>query len=152
FPSRLDPALRSLMEHRFRCDLGEVQMMTGQAARAAAAELGAEAYACGGTIVFRDEPDLDTPRGRWLLTHELVHIIQQRNGRDVASLQGVDADALERTATEVADTVASGRSIPADFDFGAAPYGMIQCHAGEECPGRRYDAAERAIWMAANDA
>src|SRR5262245_12532904 len=108
FPSCFDPATRSLMEHRLGRELRDVQIVTGQAARAAAAGLGAQAYACGGTIVLGSELDLATPHGLWLLTHELAHVVQQRNGRDTYSRESIDTVALETIASEVADIVASG--------------------------------------------
>lgn len=149
-PLPLDPPGRFPMERRFGHDLGPVRILSGPAAAAAAAALGAEAYACGRTIVLGGGCNLETPSGRWLLAHELAHIVQQSNGRRGWALAGA-AD-LEKRADAAADIVAAGGSIPPDFEFGAAAYGCIQCHVGEECPGTRYDAAAKEIWMAANAA
>ena len=92
----------------------------------------------------------DTPQGRWLLAHELAHVIQQSDGRGTPA--HVDAATLEQIANAAADIVASGGSLPVCFDFGSAPYGMIQRHADDPCTGTRYNASQREIWMAANNA
>src|SRR5262249_47216414 len=127
-----------------------VRIRTGKTAAASAGRMGAEAYACGRTIVLRHGYRPDTPQGRWLLAHELAHVIQQSDGRGI--LAHLDAATLERTANAAADIVASGGSLPADFDFGSAPYGVVQRHADERCTGTSYSASLREIWMAANAA
>jgi hypothetical protein len=147
----LGPATRSFMENRLGRRLGRVRLLSGQFAEAVTAAMDAKAFACGETIVLGNGFRHDADRDIWLLAHELAHLIQQANGRE--SERPVDAEAvLERKAIEVADIVASGRSVPAGFDFGAAPYGIIQCHQDVKCPGARHNASEPAIWMAANAA
>jgi hypothetical protein len=131
----LDPETQSLMERQLGRNLGDVRIRSGKAAAASAGRLGAEAYACGRTIVLRHGYRPDT---------------QQSDGRGTPA--HVDAATLERTANAAADIVASGGSLPAGFDFGSAPYGMIQRHGDDPCTGKRYNASEKEIWMAANSA
>jgi Domain of unknown function (DUF4157) len=138
------------MEQHLGRGLDDVRIQFGEAAAASANTLGAAAYASGRTIVLGHGYQPDTPKGRWLLAHELAHVIQQSTSGGAQS--HADAATLERTADAAADIVASGGSLPRDFDFGSAPYGVIQRHAGDPCAGTRYDASAKEIWMAANNA
>ena len=137
----LDPETRSFMEQHLGRGLDDVRVQFGEAAAALANRLGVAAYASGRTIVFGHGYQPDTVRGRWLLAHELVHVIQQTAGR--RTLSHTDASALERTADAAANIIASGGSLPANFDFGSAPYGAIQRHADDPCTGTRYDASAK---------
>jgi hypothetical protein len=147
----LDPETRSYMEQHLGRNLDDVRIRSGKAAAASASWLGADAYARGRTIVLGHGYQADAPQGRWLLAHELVHAIQQSTGRGAPA--HADAATLERIANAAADIVASGGSLSAGFDFGSAPYGMIQRHLNDTpCTGTRYNASAREIWMAANNA
>ena len=146
----LDPETRSFMERHLGRNLADVRIWSDEAAAASAGRLGAEAYARGRTIVLGHGYKPDTPQGCWLLAHELAHVIQQSAGRGTPAHAG--AAALERIANAAADIVASGRSLPVDFDFGSAPYGLIQRHVDDPCTGSRYNASQSEIWMAANTA
>jgi hypothetical protein len=138
------------MEQHLGRNLDDVRIRSGKAAAASAGRQGAAAYVRGRTIVLGHGYQPDTPQGRWLLAHELAHVIQQSDGRGTPA--HVDAATLEQIANAAADIVASGGSLPACFDFGSAPYGMIQRHADDPCTGTRYNASQREIWMAANNA
>jgi hypothetical protein len=146
----LDPETLSFMEQHLGRNLDDVRIRSGKAAAASAGRQGAAAYVRGRTIVLGHGYQPDTPQGRWLLAHELAHVIQQSDGRGTPA--HVDAATLEQIANAAADIVASGGSLPACFDFGSAPYGMIQRHADDPCTGTRYNASQREIWMAANNA
>ncbi len=149
--TRLGPEARAFFENRFRRPLDHVRIFSGRSAEAAVAGLGAEAFACGDTVVLGKGAGLDRDRWTWLLAHELAHVIQQANGRQ--SGRPFDTEPfLERKAVEAAGFVAAGRAVPAGFDFGTAPYGLVQCHQDVACPGQRYNASEPAVWMAANAA
>jgi hypothetical protein len=138
------------MERHLGRGLDDVRVQFGEAAAASTNLLHAAAYASGRTVVLGHDYQPDTPEGRWLLAHELVHVIQQTVGR--VSPSHDDAATLEKTAEVAADIVTSGGFLPADFAFGSAPYGAIQRHADGDCPGERYNASAREIWMAANNA
>jgi hypothetical protein len=95
--SVLAPDARSFFEPRLGLDLGGVRIHTGEAAHAAAAKLGARAFALGQDIVFGDsEFAPSTGRGRWLLAHELAHVDQQARGqtaqvqRQLGPIEGPD--------------------------------------------------------------
>jgi hypothetical protein len=74
----LDMSTRSFMESRFGRDFGDVKVHTGMAAEESARSIGAVAYTVGGDIVFgAGHYAPHTTEGRWLLSHELTHTIQQ---------------------------------------------------------------------------
>src|SRR5215468_8137089 len=87
----LDTSTRSFMKSRFGRDFGDVQVHTGMAAEESARSIGAVAYTVGRDIVFgAGHYAPHTTEGRWLLSHELTHTIQQGGharssvGHDVA--------------------------------------------------------------------
>jgi hypothetical protein len=75
----------------------------GAAATAAAAAIGATAYATGADVAFAAPPDLHTA------AHEAAHVVQQRAGVHLAGGVGADGDPYERHADAVADRVVAGR-------------------------------------------
>jgi hypothetical protein len=150
----LDPALRALFESRFGRDFSRVRLHTDDRAAASAQALSARAYTAGSHIVFGEgcySPG--TWEGLRLLAHELVHVVQQ-GGKFSLPLLGVrdGDDPLEREADRAADLVAAGCSLPPGFAFTAAPASVIQCHNDVPCPGIRISAADRSIWLPANEA
>ena len=102
-----------------------------------ARSLNARAWTAGSHIVFgqgRYSPE--TPEGRWLLCHELAHVVQQAGEFSPTGVTvGGARDPLERAADRAADMVAAGRSLAPDFFFGFAPAGVIQRHEDTPCPG-----------------
>jgi hypothetical protein len=90
----LDPETLCFMEQHLGRNLDDVRIRSGKAAAASAGRLGAEAYARGRTIVLGHGCQPDTPQGRWLLAHELAHVIQQSNGRGTPA--HADAATLEQ--------------------------------------------------------
>lgn len=77
----------------------------GPAARAAAGQLQAHAYVKAGQVAFGRFPDLRTA------AHEAAHIVDQTHGGGgVRHGVGVQGDARERLADQVASRVASNRS------------------------------------------
>jgi len=83
----LDRAARADMEGRFGHDFSRVRVHADAHAAASAQAINALAYTAGEQVVFgagRYAPH--TESGRWLLAHELTHVIQQR-GDVVAPLR-----------------------------------------------------------------
>jgi hypothetical protein len=88
---------RHYFEHRLGADLTGVRVHTGPAAEEAASALGAQAFAFGSDIVFgpgRYEPG--TSSGRWLIAHELAHVIQQGGARQAVQRHPDGAAVRER--------------------------------------------------------
>jgi hypothetical protein len=75
--------------------------------------MGAQAFATGDKVAFGGAPDLHTA------AHEAAHVVQQRDGVQLAGGVGRDGDEHERHADAVADRVVKGQSAEALLD--AAP-------------------------------
>jgi hypothetical protein len=121
---RLADATRADMEKRFGQDFGDVRVHTQDRAAESAHAINARAYTVGRHVVFgAGEYAPATGRGRELLAHELVHVLQQgRTDRTPSALTvGPRNDPLEREATEVAGRLSQGAG-PA----GAPPAPAVQ--------------------------
>jgi hypothetical protein len=96
----------------------------GGAAADAATAIGAEAYATGDRVAFREQPD------RALAGHEAAHVVQQRAGVQLKGGVGVAGDIYEQNADAVGDAFAAGRSAEALLDGiagdGASPTTAVQ--------------------------
>ena len=82
----LAPALRQEMELRFGHDFSRVRVHSGPAAEQSAQDVSANAYTAGHNVVFgagRFAPE--THAGRWLLAHELTHVVQQSRSQSPAT-------------------------------------------------------------------
>jgi hypothetical protein len=74
----LPTALRSFFEPRFGRDFSQVRVHTGPEAAESARAIQARAYTHGRDMVFgAGEYAPDSHRGRWLMAHELAHVVQQ---------------------------------------------------------------------------
>ena len=104
--------LREEMEGRLGTDFSGVRIHADGPARACAAELGAHAYTFGNHVVLGEGADKNA------LAHELVHVIQQRQGPVAGTDQGSGlkvsdpSDRFEREAAVAAAQAMSG-STPA---------------------------------------
>jgi hypothetical protein len=96
----LDQIQRSFGDH----DVSGVKAHVGGAASAASESMGAEGYATGNDVAFRDSPSLHTA------AHEAAHVVQQRAGVHLKDGTGQSGDVYEQNADAVADRVVSGRS------------------------------------------
>ncbi|WP_428339392.1 eCIS core domain-containing protein [Mycobacterium sp.] len=77
----LDRATCTLFEKELDADLGGVRVHEDAAAHAAADRMEAAAFTLGNHVVFarnRFAPNMS--RGKWLLAHELTHVVQHANG------------------------------------------------------------------------
>jgi hypothetical protein len=75
----LSSSVREYFEPRLGQDLGRVRIFTSASDARRARALNARAYTVGSAIVFGPGAYApETSSGRWLLAHELVHVIQQQ--------------------------------------------------------------------------
>ncbi len=75
---QLDTITRTFFEPRFGRSLDKVRVHVDQASAASAHGIGARAYAVGNNIVFNaGEYRPTTSEGRYLIAHELAHVLQQ---------------------------------------------------------------------------
>ena len=74
-------SVRTFFEARMGSDFSSVRIHRDTEAAQSASALHAQAYTVGNDIVFnRDKYSPQTNEGRKLLSHELVHVLQQRSG------------------------------------------------------------------------
>jgi len=95
----LDARTRDFFEPRFGRDFGDVRIHTDRRANASARALNSFAYTVGRNVVFDEgqySPTSD--RGRRLLAHELVHVVQQGSGLPLL---------IQRSVTECAEKVSN---------------------------------------------
>ncbi|PSN10054.1 hypothetical protein C7293_29470 [filamentous cyanobacterium CCT1] len=84
----LNPKTRSFMESRFGQDFSQIRTHSDAKAAASAQALHASAYTLGQDIVFGAQQYApETATGRWLLAHELSHVIQQRDVGEASLIQ-----------------------------------------------------------------
>lgn len=85
-------------------DVSSVRATVGGSAVAACEQIGAESYAQGDTVAFKQAPSL------WTAAHEAAHVVQQRQGVSLPGGVGQVGDAHEVSADRVADRVVAGGS------------------------------------------
>jgi len=108
----LPEAARAYFEPRFGHDFSGVRLHTdGQAARAAKS-INAQAFTVGQDVAFgAGQYSPGTRRGKELLAHELVHVVQQSSATASGSFKvGAAGSAAEHEAATVASNALSGRS------------------------------------------
>jgi hypothetical protein len=111
-PSPL-PFQHQIQESFGRHDVGAIGAFVGGPAQQASEAIGAEAYATGDKLAFRQAPDLHTA------AHEAAHVVQQRGGVQLRGGVGEAGDAHEQHADAVADLVVRGHSAEHLLDAGA---------------------------------
>lgn len=118
----LPRAARKFHENRFGADLSEVRIHSGRAARNAAGALGARAFTVGTDIVLGAPALASTRRERRrLLTHEIVHVVQQ--GRGSASRSGVGGPpGISAAPVSIQCDDHRGASFSPRFSFGSRPW------------------------------
>ncbi len=105
----LDAAARGYFEPRFGHDFSQVRVHTDTVAHTLAASNDALAYAAGQDIGFASgQYRPHTTEGRWLIGHELAHVVQQRGS--TASSRGAEG-ALEKDANAAATGAVLGRPV-----------------------------------------
>jgi len=85
-------------------DVGNVQAHVGGEAKEASESIGAEAYATGNNVAFKQAPDVFTA------AHEAAHVVQQQAGVQLSGGVGKAGDAYEQNADAVAAKVVAGES------------------------------------------
>jgi Domain of unknown function (DUF4157) len=77
----LDSGTRSFFESRTGHDFGQVRIHNDAKAGRSAGAVNALAYTVGKDVVFGPgQYNPTSPSGKWLLAHELAHVMQQRGG------------------------------------------------------------------------
>lgn len=113
----LDATTRAFMEPRFGRDFGEVRVHADAKSAQASRALNARAFAVGNHVAFgAGQYAPGTRDGESLITHELVHTMQQASAGGGAQENlkvSRPTDAAEREADHIAAAVTDGRRAPA---------------------------------------
>ena len=130
----LPPEILAWLSEVCRTDLQVVRVHTGPTAHAITTLLGADACTIGCDVYFAEGAYApDTATGRFLLAHELAHVVQQSDGRVPGPIYlSTPGDEFERHADEFATRAVTG--IPLDeADLGVniarnSDRPIVQCH------------------------
>ncbi|NOU87166.1 DUF4157 domain-containing protein [Paenibacillus sp. LMG 31460] len=80
--SKMDDQIQAKMESAFKADFSKVNIHNNAESTKLNESLGAEAFATGNDIFFREgRYNPESHQGQELLGHELTHVIQQRGGK-----------------------------------------------------------------------
>jgi hypothetical protein len=110
----LDAGSRAFMEPRFRRDFSAVRVHADTLAAQSTRAVNALAFTVGSHIAFgHGEYAPETTKGKWLLAHELTHVLQQADAARVqrmASIEHASGAALENEADAQATSIMSSQS------------------------------------------
>src|SRR5262249_48872991 len=109
----LDARTRAFFEPRFGYDFSSVRVHTDAKAAESARAVNALAYTVGRDVFFgAGQYAPNTAPGQKWLTHELTHVMQQRNASFASQASmSQPSDAFEQEADRIADDVMASRSI-----------------------------------------
>ena len=132
----LEPAARGFLESSFGRSFADVRIHDGGDAATSAAHIGARAYTVGRNIVFgAGEYRPATPEGRWLLAHELTHVVQQGSAPSAPGARAprfnpspVVDSVVQRETPSAGEPAPTGQPV-ATSDAGAADGGASQATA-----------------------
>ncbi|MDR6552034.1 DUF4157 domain-containing protein [Paenibacillus qinlingensis] len=80
--SKMDASIQAKMESAFKADFSNVNIHNDSESSKINRSIGAEAFATGNDVFFREgRYNPDTREGQELLGHELTHVVQQRGGK-----------------------------------------------------------------------
>jgi DNA/RNA endonuclease G (NUC1) len=123
--------VRSEMEQRFGENFSLVRLHTDARAEQSATDLDAQAYTFGNDIVFNEGRFTpETIDGKWLLAHELAHVVQQRRGGN--STHVAESQFAEQSATSSASALISTAG-PVTVE-GSAAVGIARLGQTESIP------------------
>ncbi len=103
---RLPSGLGSFFGTRFGHDFSGVRLHTDSQAASSAKAINAKAYTVGSDVVFgAGQYAPDSSRGRWLIAHELAHVVQGRGGGGPTAQRS-----LENEANTAATDIMTGKT------------------------------------------
>ncbi|WP_439576398.1 eCIS core domain-containing protein [Elioraea sp.] len=113
----LDWCARAWFEPRFGHDFSGVRVHSNGPAAASAYAMNALAYTVGRHVVLgSDAPSLESPSGRRLLAHELVHVVQQRSGPDLST------STVDRAGSDIVARQKKGKTPPDQAESWSTPH------------------------------
>jgi hypothetical protein len=124
----LPPRLRSEMEGLFGWGLSGVRLHRDDEAASSSARLGAAAYTVGRDVHLGEQArDLDSPRGRRTLAHELAHVVQQDlagAGQGGRRGPGLAQELSPAAQGAMAAPIVTAVNVPAPAEVGAGGRGI----------------------------
>jgi hypothetical protein len=112
----LGVSARGFMESRFSHDFSRVRIHNNAQSDVAARQLSARAFTVGSDIAFRQgEYQPGTTAGRWLMAHELTHVIQQGAAAGFGRKLGGVAGVQRSPGTDPEPPVATNGTIDTEF-------------------------------------
>ena len=126
----LPSVLRSGMETSFGADFSQVRLHDDAPAHATSQMLNANAFTTGEDIYLgHRRPPVSSTAGRYLLAHELTHVLQQRRASQGRGLLNTPHDAHEKAADRAAVSAVHGQRAQVAAT-GATPAVQRQAVAG----------------------
>jgi hypothetical protein len=108
----LEPGLRQDMERRFGHDFSRVRVHCDSEAANGARAVRARAYTFGNDIAFAGgEYAPATTEGKRLLTHELVHVVQQTSGQEIEAGRISKAHRMVQRNPDVQEAGGGGKTV-----------------------------------------
>jgi Domain of unknown function (DUF4157) len=134
----LEGGTRDFMETRFGYDFSRVRVHTDPRAAESARAVNAVAYTIGNDIVFdTDRYAPGTHQGRYLLAHELAHVVQQ-GGQPPSQIDKLSmttpGDAHELQANTVAGAVTGGATVPSGTVSGTTVARQVDAGVADAAP------------------
>ena len=140
--SSLPPQSRAFFEPRFGHDFSQVRIHTGVDAGRMARAFRARAFTLGPDVVFgAGQYQPSTAAGRWLIAHELAHVLQQRAGLRGAPTEGI---AVRHTAHDRVQGGFFGKLWSGIKRGARAVAGAVKWAAGKAWQGIRWTAGK--VW------
>ncbi len=141
--SPLPAESRTFFEARFGHDFSRVRIHTGPDAGRMARTFGARAFTIGRDLVFGTEQyQPATPAGRWLLAHELTHVVQQQEGAKQLSTGRIP---IQHTGHDQVQGGFFGRLWSGIKKGAAAVAGAVKWTAGKAWEGIKWTAGK--VWQ-----
>lgn len=107
----LENGTRAFFEERFGYNFAGVRVYAGPQAAAQAAAMGAQAFTTGTQVIFNTgKYQPNSLEGRFLLAHELAHVVQQSGSPSSSNSSIVEDAGLEQQASTAALQVLAGAS------------------------------------------
>lgn len=113
--SPLPSGAASALQFSYGQDLSDVRVHSGAATDGAARGLNAQAFTSGRDVFMSSDVDMGSDHGKFVLAHEVAHVVQNRGGGgDVqAFAPGADHDSssAEQAADHAAEAALAGRQV-----------------------------------------
>lgn len=121
---RLPDSLNNEMSKKIGADFSNVQIHTGPKASRLSRSLGARAFTYKNKIFFDSgEYDPGTRYGKWLLAHELTHVVQQQATADRANTSHYENRNQRTDFTELMKSPAGQLSMYSEFMINKSDWG-----------------------------